>query len=147
MFKLKTPLLARKTFKRKTPFPVQTKTRRVTDSKLVEEKRPNEGFSPPDTIDTGFTPYFKGSAPFNEKAYLANMTTPTPREKSTNKTILVKIKPKAETKEPISEEEQMYGEKVDESTRYKPKPTLLKKPYGGLKKQPEGALSDSFCII
>ena len=84
IFKLNLRLFLGKGVRRKISPPVQSKQRRVIDSVQAEEKRPPAGFSPPDTIDTGFTPYFKGSKPFDEQEYLANITTPTTREQATN---------------------------------------------------------------
>jgi len=144
MFKRNQPLIGVQTTRRKSSYSgIKSLASRVTVSKVGDEKPSVGRFSPPATVDSGFTPYFKGSTPFNERAYLANITTPIPMENTTNNYILKKKNKKVVKKTSVFQEEQMYGGKVEESTKYKPMSTTMKKPYGLIRKQPGGGPSDS----
>lgn len=144
MLQIKPRMFPRKQIKRKTNLPPQPKRRKVTDSIKVEDIRPSTDFSPPDRIDTGFTPYFKSSAPFNEKEYLANITTPSSIEQTSMKVKQGKKESKVENKTTQKEPLRKYGIKVKESPKYNPNVSQVKRPYGVLRKQSEGEHSHTY---
>ena len=81
--------------------PARLSAKKVYEENANKEKFKNSGkFSPPRSLDSGFTPFFLQSKAFDEKSYLESLTTPVP---STDTTARVSISVDKATK--------MFGEK------------------------------------